>query len=129
MLITGSSFLGITNYFFDNNFLLKKIITLQHLFTIPLSIFALSLMKVKKNNKILLTSFIEIIAVYLLSFILPPEYGINCLPMPSTCTSFVFPSFIPYPLIWFAFTFFFSLMFYLLLTSLPFIQKKEQIKL
>ena len=125
MLITGNSFLGITNYFFDNNFLLKKILTLQHIFTIPLSVVALSLIKVKKNNKIILMSFAEIIFFYLLSFLLPPEYGINCLPISTFCTSFVFPKSIPYPLIWLVLLSSFSIISYYILTSIPFLKKKE----
>lgn len=125
MLVTGHSFLGITNYFFDNNLLLKKILTLQHIFTIPISILALSLIKVKKSNKILFISLIEICFIYILSFFLPPEYGVNCLPTSIFCTSFVFPKFIPYPLIWFTLMSSFSLISYYALTSLPFLKNKE----
>jgi len=50
VLSTGNSFLGITDYFFSSEYLLSKLITLQHLFTIPLSLFAIWLMKRDKKS-------------------------------------------------------------------------------
>ncbi|MEK6913215.1 MAG: hypothetical protein AABW47_00910 [Nanoarchaeota archaeon] len=126
ILITGNSILGITTYFFDNNFLLKKNLTLQHIFTFPLAVLALSIIKIKPNNKILLISLGEMGIFFLISlFLLPPAYGINCLPIPTTCTSFEFSNFIPYPIIWLGATFSFIIISYFSLISLTFLKKDK----
>jgi hypothetical protein len=127
-LITGIPLFGVNNYFFGNSSLVNRILSLQHLFTPILAIGALALMKVKRNYKILLVSFAEIFALFLLGFLLPAERGINCLPTPETCVLFQAPKFLPYPLVWFAISFSFIILSYCFLTLLPFIKKKDILK-
>ena len=123
-LIMGTSLFEINNYFFGGD-LLHKILSFQHIVTPILAISALALIKIKKDYKALWISFIEIIGFFILGFIIPAKYGINCLPISKTCVSFVFPEFIPYPLIWFAIGFSLTTISYFIITSLPFLKKKE----
>lgn len=124
ILITGNSLLGIAKYFFYEGSLLKKMITLQHLFTLPLSIWALSLIKIKKNHKVLLISFAELF-FFLILGMFPAMGGINCFPAAATCTSFIFPEIVSYPLLWLIVEFSFVLISYLILFSLKFIKKRK----
>jgi hypothetical protein len=127
ILVTGNSFLGVANYFFEPGSLLRKLVTLQHLFVIPLSILALSIIKTDKIKlKLLLISFAELMIFFALSFILPSDYSINCLPTSTGCTSFVFPETIPYPLMWIIVEFSFVFISYLIFRFLPFIRNKKK---
>jgi hypothetical protein len=127
IVLTGNSFLGVSKYFFEPGSLFKKILTLQHFYLVPLSILALGILKVDKIRlKLLLISFAELIGFFILGFILPAQYGINCLPTSATCTSFVFPKIIPYPLIWVIAEFSFVLISFLIIYYLPFIKKKRR---
>ncbi len=125
ILITGTSFLGTAKYFFTGSRgLLSQIVSIQHLFTIPLSLLALSLIKVKKSYKALLISSIQIVLFLVLMSLIPGNHGVNCLPNPEICTSLQMPEFIPYPLFWLAMEFFFIAISYLIVSFLPFIKKK-----
>lgn len=127
LLISGNSPLGFAKYFFTGDRgLLANILSLQHFFTVPLGIFALSLMKIKKNYKPLLIAFGEIIIFFLLGFVIPAGYGVNCLPTPTVCTSIVFSDFIPYPLVWLILEFSFITVSYLIIVSLPFLRKIKE---
>lgn len=125
IFITGTSILGAAKYFFaGNRGLLQQILSVQHLFTIPFSLLALSLIKVKKSYKALLISSIEIILFFLLMYLIPGNYGVNCLPTSEICTFLQMPKFIPYPLFWFAVEFSFIIVSYFIVAFLPFIKKK-----
>lgn len=96
--IFNKSLLGITDYFFVNNaFTIGKIISLQHLFTLPLAIYAVSLIGVKRRDA-WKWSFFQIILVFLaVSFISPAELNINCVFKPCLNVE----SGLPYGLTWF----------------------------
>jgi len=95
---TGNSLLGITNYFFIDGPLLGKIISSQHLFTIPLVIYSLYLLKIK-NNYAYIVSFIEISILFVFSRMFGSvEENINCVFKP--CMNLEVFSY--YPLAWFA---------------------------
>ncbi len=99
-LITGTTLLGIDNFFFTTNYLSRKILSLQHLLTPVLSLSALLLLKPKKFRKALIISFFEIFLVLLISLLFPFKEEINCLPTYTSCM-FSDPSFlVPYPLFW-----------------------------
>jgi hypothetical protein len=70
---------GITDYFFlERTFTLGKIISLQHLFTVPISLLAVYLIKLKRKNSWVF-SVIQISLVYLaVSLFTPKESNINC---------------------------------------------------
>ena len=64
--IFKENFLGITNYFFEFGKILPKIITSQHLFTIPLAIYALRFITGKsKHDRIF--SIIQITIIYIIT--------------------------------------------------------------
>jgi len=98
ILITGGSLLGVADYFFLPGPIISKIITTQHLFTIPLGIYLLYLIKIK-NKKAWSVSIIEVGVLFFASrfFTLPSE-NVNCAYY--SCANFSLP--IYYPLVWFA---------------------------
>lgn len=78
LLLRGKSLLGITDYFLIPGPLLGKLITLQHLFTVPLAFYAISMIKLKRTD-LWKVAFLEIIAVFIASrFIMPEESNVNC---------------------------------------------------
>lgn len=99
VLITSESLFGITNYFFQQRPLLSQIITLQHLFIIPISFFALYKYKLKDKGfwKI---SLLEIVVLFFLIRILEASENINC--VFESCIPLQI-SIIPYPVAWFLF--------------------------
>ena len=124
LIFTGHVLLGVAQNFIGGLF--DKIISLQHLYVVPLSLLALSTIKTKKNYKILLISLGEIILIFLLTlFFVPgsniPSSNVNC--VHESCT--IFPmNFLPYYVEWFLFTFGFVIISYLIIISLPFIKKR-----
>ena len=99
--ITGNELLGITNYFFDPSFpIISKIISIQHIFTIPVSFFVLHKLKLKKIPHTWRISFIQLILVFTLSVLLTnPLDNLNC--VYENCMSFSIPI-IPYQIVWFS---------------------------
>lgn len=97
VLLTGNNLLGLTNYFFTPRPLLSQIITLQHLFIIPVSILALYFMRLKRKDfwKI---SFMQVILFFFLIRILNPEENINCIFQ--NCLPFGI-QIVPYEVTWF----------------------------
>jgi len=98
-ILTGNELLGIVNYFFDPSFpLISKIISMQHLFTIPLSIYALHKLKPKKINAWKF-SFIQLVFIFIITKILTqPENNINC--VYESCMNITLNT-ISYPIVWF----------------------------
>jgi hypothetical protein len=126
IILTGNSFLGISKYVFDSGSFFKKIVTLQHLYTVPLAILSLGILKINKIKiNLLLISFCELMIFFTIGFMLPSQIGINCLPASTSCTSFIFPAAIPYPLIWIIIEFSFATISYFILRALPFIKKEN----
>jgi len=101
-LIRGKSIFGIVDYFFVETRWIVKIVSLQHIYSIPLVILAVFLIgkAIKTENRALLMSFIQITFTYLATTIFtPPEANINC--AYRLCGSIVLsPNY--YPLLWFA---------------------------
>ncbi len=96
-LFSGSSLWGTADYLFLPGDLFGKIISLQHIFNIPLSLFALYLVGLKRYDfwKI---SFAEIIILFFVSrFFTTSVQNVNC--VYHNCASFDFG--IWYPLQWF----------------------------
>jgi hypothetical protein len=111
-LLTNNSLFGFENFFFDTTQLSRKLLALQHTIVPFLSLFYIYLTRPKKLEKPLFISIIEIFFLLILSFIIPPSKGINCLPYVSSCFSFPNPFPLPYPLIWFIIMILFSLISY-----------------
>lgn len=88
---------GITDYLFRGDLIIPKIVSLQHLYTVPILLFTLSLLKIKHYNlwaiSLLQALFIQIIT---LRYTLPQE-NINC--VYRSCISFL-PLTWHYQIIW-----------------------------
>jgi len=122
---TGHNLLGIAGYFIKED-ILGRILSLQHLYVAPLSIVALFILGVKKDYRILLLSFGEVILIFLLTLIfVPASSGVNCIHVNCTIISL---NFLPFPLVWFIFEFGFITLSYFIVTSLPFVKKKLRIR-
>lgn len=77
VLITGGSFLGITNYFFEQSSV-SNFVSLQHIFTLPFSLIVLGLIGLKRKDywKI---SLVQVVLFYLvIYFFTPVSENINC---------------------------------------------------
>ena len=112
---TGNLLLGIAKNFVYVGFF-EKITSSQHFYILPLSLLALSLIKIKKNYKILLISLTEIILIFLVTLLIVPSLSmVNC--VHSRC---VIPllGFLPYYFEWFILIFGFALISYLLINLL-----------
>lgn len=78
LMLNGIPLWGLTDYVFESSTLVGNIISVQHFFTIPLAIFALTLIKKDRKNSLRL-ALLQITAVYFfLRFFSPPELNINC---------------------------------------------------
>ena len=101
-LIMGQTLFGVVDYFFLPGPLLGKIISLQHLFTIPLGIYLLFLVKLKRKDAWKL-SFVTLIILFLITRIFTLEIdNINC--VYQSCINYSIGNGI-YPFIWFAVSF------------------------
>lgn len=96
ILLIGKSLFGVADYFFIPEPLIGKIITTQHIFTIPLSIYALYLIKIKENFAWAISFFEVSVIFFITRAISSPEQNINC--VFSSCMNFNAPY---YPLAWF----------------------------
>ncbi|MBI4116455.1 hypothetical protein HY449_01785 [Candidatus Pacearchaeota archaeon] len=112
---------GISDYFFVGNFDLGKIISLQHLATIPMTIYSLRLMGPKRKDAWKL-SVVQIIAVYLLTNAFFPGTNINCISEP--CVNFNLG--LPYVATWFLA--FFTMIFISVLVINGFFFRKSKFK-
>ena len=95
--LTGNNLLGITTYFFDPTFpIISRVISLQHLFTIPFSIYVLYKLKSKKVNAWKF-SFVQLILIFIITMILTqPVDNINC--VYRSCMDIAI-TVIPYPIV------------------------------
>jgi len=96
-LFSGTPLFGITDYFFWGDFNFGKFIVLQHLFSVPLAIFAARNIGLERKDA-WKVSLIQIALVYItVSSFVPKEHNINCIFTSCVNTSLG----LPYPLIWF----------------------------
>jgi len=97
-LFSGASVWGTADYIFADGALFGKIISLQHIFNIPLSLLALGLIGLKRRDfwKI---SVVEIVILFFVSrWATTPEQNVNC--VYHNCASFDLG--LPYVFEWFA---------------------------
>jgi len=103
VLVTGNELFGIATYFLIPGPILGKIVTSQHLFTLPLAIFALYLIKIKGKGAWKF-SFVELAVVFFVTRLITlEEYNINC--VYRNCLNFNIGPVSLYPLTWFVFAF------------------------
>ena len=97
-IIFQKSLWGITDYFFiGEHSLIGKIISLQHLFTVPLAIYSAKLIGLKRKDAWKM-SFIQATLVFIaVNIFTNPESNINCIF--SACLNVYFG--LPYRLTWF----------------------------
>tara|TARA_Y100000310_G_scaffold183174_1_gene183276 strand:+ start:2227 stop:2835 length:609 start_codon:yes stop_codon:yes gene_type:complete len=101
-MVFGQTLFGVVDYFFLPGPLIGKLISLQHLFTIPLGFFLLSLISLKRKD-VWKVSFAELIIVFSITRLFTAEaYNINCVYMP--CINLSIGAGI-YPFVWFALSF------------------------
>lgn len=111
-LITGTSLWGITSYFFSAGPLLPRITTLQHVITVPILLYALSIHKMHERSAWKL-AILTVVIMFTLSFTLTdPAENVNCAFY--SCVPFITLS-LWYPLIWFTTIFVMMLATYYLL--------------
>jgi hypothetical protein len=93
---------GITDYFFvDFSSLIDKFISLQHLYTVPVAIYAANLVGIKRGDA-WKWSIIQLSVTFFVVFIFSPEVSnINCVFKSCIGTNFG----IPYILLWFFISF------------------------
>ncbi|MEX0920040.1 MAG: hypothetical protein WDZ69_00470 [Candidatus Pacearchaeota archaeon] len=98
ILFTGNSLFGIADYVFTQRTLLEQVFSLQHIFLIPVSIFAIYSIKLKRADFWIFSSVQVVLFFFLSRIFTNPENNINC--VFESCLPFQ-PEFLPYPLIWF----------------------------
>ncbi len=114
-LINGKTLFGIVDYYFIPGPVIGKIISSQHLFTIPLSFYAIYLIKLKRTDAWKI-SFIQLILIFLATRIFTdPGENVNC--VFSSCLNFTVSY---YPLMWFVSTFLMVLLINFLIIKMKF---------
>jgi len=123
-LINNQPLWGITNYFFIESNLLFKLVSSQHLFTVPLSLFVLYTMKLDRKDMWKI-SIVQVGIIFALVFSLTtPGKNINCIF--NSCISFINVGGYAYQGIWLASFFLMILITNYMLIKLPFLKKKIQ---
>ena len=96
-LFAGKSLFGTADYFFQPGPIIGKIITLQHIFNLPLSLFAIYLIKLKRTD-FWIISATQITLVFIISrAVTNYSQNVNC--VYHNCANFSFG--LPYVLEWF----------------------------
>lgn len=96
-LLTKSSLFGLTDYFFTKGKIIGKIISIQHIFNLPLSIYSIYLIKLKRKDFWKISLF-QISIVFLISRIATNyNQNVNC--VYRNCANFSFG--LPHILEWF----------------------------
>lgn len=75
-LIFKKTFFGITNYFFQPQSVISRLISLQHLYTLPLGLFSLYLIKLKRKDAWKISLF-QMIILFFITRIFTTD-NINC---------------------------------------------------
>ncbi|HLC31802.1 MAG TPA: hypothetical protein VJK51_03975 [Candidatus Nanoarchaeia archaeon] len=121
-LLSGNDYLGISSYFFEDGSLIPKLVTLQHVYTIPVVLYALSILKIK-GRRLWVLSFLEAVILYFLTFFFTsPEYNVNCVFY--SCIRF-FDLQLYYPYIWFLLVFLMIFVTHFIVMRLPFVQSRR----
>jgi hypothetical protein len=102
VFFVGSPFLGITDYLFLPGPLMDKLVSLQHLFTLPFAILGLYLIKIKRND-VWIISYMEMMIIFIVSRLFTArEYNVNC--VYDNCMNFYVGSGDFYIVVWFFLT-------------------------
>jgi len=121
ILFTGQQLWNIAGYFFNNVFLFSNIITLQHIFIIPVALFALWVIKIKRFDFWKL-AFLEVAIIYVISRVITPaDLNINCVYKSCIPLQSVFPQAVT----WFVSFFVMIIISTYILKRLKFLHKNE----
>ena len=121
-LATGTPLWGITDYFFVESRFLVKAVTLQHVYTLPLTLYALSLLKITRKD-IWRISLIQAFLIFIIvSAFTEASSNINC--VFSSCISF-FDLDPYYPWAWLILVAAMIFITNAIITRLPFVQPKK----
>jgi len=96
-LVSGQTLWGISDYFFLGHFVFEKVIVLQHLFSIPLAIYAAKIIGVERKDAWKISIFQIAIVYFAVFLVIPNTSNINCIFSP--CVSL--PLGFSYVLTWF----------------------------
>ena len=113
------TFWGISHYFFNGLTLAARIISLEHLFLVPLALIVLYLIKIKNNKAWILSITQLVIFFFLTKYLTPDSDNINC--VFTSCVPFISDSF--YIIKWFILGIICILTTNYILISLPFLKK------
>ncbi len=120
-LITGRSLWGIVDYFFGEMLKIARFISFEHLFLLPLSLFALYLIRVAKKGAWKL-SLAQLVLFFILSRLFTnPEHNVNCVFV--SCYPF-FPTDTWHPLRWFLVYGAMVMVTYWLINKIPIFKQK-----
>ena len=124
LILFGHTLLGLADNLLGNR-LLDKITSFQHLYVVPLSLVALSSLKINKSKKsynILFASLAELTLIFFITlFFVPNSQTVNCVHL--SCVK-INMTFLPYPLLWFLFAFSFAIISYLIIINIHVFIKK-----
>ena len=126
ILITGNSVLNLSSYFFQPRPLLAKLVSLQHLYVIPLALFALYIVKIDRKKLALKFAAVQLLVFLFLSRTFTPrEENINCVYY--TCFDLqplnYLETILPYSFGWVALMFLSALVVYLILINIKWFRK------
>ncbi len=102
-LLNGRSFLGIIDYLFLPGHILPKIVTLQHIITVPIMFYSLILFKNEKTESWKISIFQVMLVFILTKIFTSQEANINC--VYNLCGSLYANLGMLYPFLWFAMSF------------------------
>ena len=120
ILFTGNPLFDVANYFFIPGPLIGKLITSQHIFTLPILIYTLYLLKIEEKRAWII-SIVQIAFVFVITrMVSSPDENINC--VFKSCTNFEFIGY--YPLVWFVVFFMMIYVTNYLLTKIGFLIKR-----
>lgn len=123
-LIFNKPLWGITNYFFGELLLLARLISIEHFFLLPLSLYLLYEIKLEKGH--LKLSLLEGTLLYLLTIALTdPQYNVNC--AFHSCVYFLPTKY--YQITWYVITFMTVSLTAFILNKIPIFHKEKNINI
>jgi len=85
--ITKNTLWGITDYFFEQGWTIPRIVSLEHFFLLPLSLYALYLVKLKSKDFYKISIFQATLVFIILRVFNISEFNVNC--AFHSCVSFI----------------------------------------
>ena len=124
ILFTGNSLFQLSTYFFEDRPLIAKLVSLQHLYVIPLALYTLYFFKISKldKKKSLQFAAVQLIIFFILGMMFTTqETNINCvyeLCFDISITNWLATNF-PYGFAWFLVMYSMMIISYFIVTKIP----------